>query len=159
MTAFEPSRFADGRPMLLAGIRRHHAYADAPRDIPRQWQELVALGELPGQIGKTTYGAMCGNDPSTRTFEYMCAAEVADFASVPSSLGRMRVPAQHYAVFTHRGHVSTLRETWDAIWSDWLPRSGIEPADTPDFELYDERFDPVTGSGVIEIWFPVRTGG
>jgi AraC family transcriptional regulator len=147
---FEPTRFADGRPMLLAGIRRHHRYADAPRDIPKQWEAFVALGTLPGQQGATTYGAMCGNDPAAQTFEYMCAAEVADFAAVPPSLGRMRVPAQRYAVFTHRGPVPELRATWDAIWNDWLPRSGHEPADTPDFE----RYDPATDE--IEIWFPVR---
>jgi predicted transcriptional regulator YdeE len=28
-------------------------------------------------------------------------------------------------------------------------------APSPDFERYDARFDPVTGSGIVEIWFPV----
>jgi AraC family transcriptional regulator len=57
---------------------------------------------------------------------------------------------------THSGHISGLRATWDAIWNQWLPASGLETADTPDFELYDERFDRATGLGAIEIWFPIK---
>lgn len=86
----------------------------------------------------------------------MTAVEVADLAAIQPPLGRMRVPAQRYAVFTHEGPVAAIRDTWDAIWQDWLPRCGCEAADTPDFERYDERFDPATGSGVVEIWFPIR---
>ena len=156
----EPSRIEEGRAMLLGGIRRHHAFADAARDIPRQWAEFAALLELPGQQGRTTYGVVCGNDPEQQSFEYMTAVEVADLAAIQPPLGRMRVPAQRYAVFTHRGHVSGLRETWAAIWSDWLPRSGEHAANTPDFERYDPaRFDARTGTGEIEIWFPVAAPG
>ena len=145
--------------MLLAGLRRHHSFGGAATTIPAQWEAFRALGELAGQQGATTYGVVCGSTPATQTFEYMCGAEVAGFDALPPELGRMRVPAQRYAVFTHRGHVSAIRTVWDAIWQDWLPRSGERPADTPDFERYDERFDPRTGSGEIEIWFPVATAG
>jgi AraC family transcriptional regulator len=155
-TPIEPSRHADGRPMLLAGLRRVHAFADAPRDVPAQWQEFHRLAPIPGQVGAAAYGAVCATWPDRQAFEYMCAVEVADLAAVPAGLGRMRVPAQRYAVFAHDGHVSTIRATWDAIWNDWLPRSGVRPADTPDFERYGERFDPATGLGGVEIWFPIR---
>jgi hypothetical protein len=53
-----------------------------------------------------------------------------------------RVPAQHYAVFEHRGPVATIGATWNAIWSEWLPRSGRTVADTPDFEVYDALRSP-----------------
>ena len=157
MSAFAPDRYEDGRPMLLAGVRRVHAFGDAERTIPRQWRDLQQLGRLPGQRGATAYGAMCGTSPEQQTFEYLAGVEVDAFDALPREVGRMRVPAQRYAVFVHRGPITALRATWDAIWNDWLPRSGERPADTPDFERYDERFDPRTGAGVIEIWFPVRT--
>ena len=159
MTSIEPTRFADGRAMLLAGLRRHHAFDDAATTIPRQWAELAAVLPLPGQVGATTYGVICGSVPAERTFEYMSGVEVAAFDVVPRELGRMRVPAQRYAVFTHHGHVAGLRATWDAIWQDWLPRSGHRPANTPDFERYDERFDARTGGGEIEIWLPIAAPG
>jgi AraC family transcriptional regulator len=154
----DPIRFAEGRAMLVAGLRRLHAFTEAGESIPAQWRDLQALVPLPGQQGHTAYGVVCGASHDTGTFEYMSGHEVASFDGLPPQLGRMRVPVQRYAVFEHEGHVSELRATWDAIWSEWLPRSGETPADTPDFERYDERYDPATGQGVIEIWFPVGGG-
>jgi AraC family transcriptional regulator len=42
------------------------------------------------------------------------------------------------------------------IWNQWLPASGLRAADAPNFERYDEKFDPLTGNGGLEIWLPVR---
>ena len=159
MPPIEPSRYADGVAKLLAGIRRWHQFTDADVSIPSQWQEFQRLVPLSGQIGAAAYGVVCASEPERQRFEYLCACEVGDFAALPPDLGRLRLPAQHYAVFTHRGHVTGLRGTWDAIWHDWLPRSGRRPANTPDFELYDGGFDARSGSGVIEIWFPLAAPG
>ena len=159
MTNIEPTRFADGHAMQMAGLRRHHTFDDAATTIPEQWEEFAALGTLPGQQGATTYGVICGSVPAEGRFEYMCAVEVVAFEGLPPGVGRMRVPAQRYAVFTHRGHVAGLRATWDAIWQQWLPHSGFRPANTPDFERYDERYDARTASGEIEIWFPIAAPG
>lgn len=155
MSSTEPTRFADREAMLLAGIRREHTYAGGTRGIPAQWEEFQRLGEIPGQRGRTAFGVICGAQPEKQVFEYMTGVEVDGFDALPPDLGRMRVPPQHYAVFTHDGHISTIRATWAAIWS-WLPRSGYESAWTPDFEVYGERFDPATGLGGVEIWVPVR---
>jgi AraC family transcriptional regulator len=151
-----PQRYEQGRPMLFAGIRRKHAFASMGQDIPRQWEDFLKLGELPGQVGATAYGAICGGDPKTQTMEYMCAVEVKSFDALPTELGRMRVPAARYAVFLHEGNVATIQETWKQILSVWLPSSGMQSAQTPDFEVYDERFDGATGEGGVEIWLGVK---
>lgn len=142
--------------MLLAGIRRKHTFASMSKDIPRQWDDFVKLGKLPGQVGTTAYGAICGGDPKTQTMEYMCAVEVKSFEGVPKELGRMRVPAARYAVFLHEGNVATIQGTWKQIFSSWLPKSGMQSNETPDFEAYDERFDGATGEGGVEIWLGVK---
>jgi len=38
----------------------------------------------------------------------------------------------------------------------WLPKSGMQSNQTPDFEVYDERFDGTTGEGGVEIWLGVK---
>jgi AraC family transcriptional regulator len=152
----EPSRYADGPAMLLAGLRRQHTFATVATTITAQWDDFRQLGPLPGQRGTTTYGVVCASAPERQWFEYMSGIEVDSFDALPPGMGRMRVPAQHYAVFVHESHVDALRATWEAIWSNWLPRSGRQPADTPDFERYGERFDPETRTGEIEIWFPIE---
>jgi predicted transcriptional regulator YdeE len=155
MSDLQPVRYEDGRPMLLAGIRRKHTFASMGEEIPRQWDEFVKLGKLPGQVGTTAYGAICGGDAKKQTMEYMVGVEVQSFDAVPKDLGRMRVPAARYAVFLHEGNVATIQETWKQIFS-WLPKSGMQSNQTPDFEVYDERFDGTTGEGGVEIWLGVK---
>lgn len=156
MPLIAPPRLETGRALLFSGLRRHHSFADAELTIPDQWQDLQALLPLPSQQGAITYGAMCGSDPQAGVFEYLAGVEVEAFEDSDPELGRMRVPAQRYAVFTHRGPVTTLRATWEAIWREWLPTSGEQPANTPDFERYDPaRFDIESRAGEIEIWFPL----
>jgi predicted transcriptional regulator YdeE len=156
MSRLEVDRYENGRPMLLAGIRRKHTFASISHEIPLQWGDFQKLGALPGQVGATAYGAICGGDAATQTMEYMCAVEVQSFDALPKELGRMRVPAVRYAVFVHEGNVATIQSTWQEILSQWLPRSGMRSANTPDFEVYDGRFDGATGEGGVEIWLGVQ---
>ena len=150
-------RFEDRPAMLLVGLRRTHAYADSARGIPQQWQDFAASGLLPpGPV--VSYGVMCGGDPVAQTMEYMCAVEVAGFDKAPAGAGRMRVPAQRYAVFTHEGHVSGISDAWMRIWNEWIPQSGHRIAHTPEFERYDDRFDPKTEGGVVEVWCSIVRG-
>jgi AraC family transcriptional regulator len=156
MSRLQPVRYEQGRPMLLAGIRRKHTFAGMSQDIPRQWDDFNKLSVLPGQVGATAYGAICGGDPQTQTMEYLCGVEVQSFDALPNELGRMRVPAVRYAVFLHEGNVATIQGTWSEILSSWLPSSGMRSANTPDFERYDERFNGETGEGGVEIWLGVQ---
>ena len=82
--------------------------------------------------------------------------EVSDFSDLPREFQSVRIPEQRYAVFTHSEHISTIRRTVNTIWNHWLPISGFKAADAPNFERYDEKFDPATGNGGLEIWIPVR---
>ena len=81
---------------------------------------------------------------------------VADLAKLPPEFYRLRIAPRRYAVFTHHANVSQVRRTFHTIWNPWLPQSGYEVADAPDFERYDTRFDPATGEGGLEIWVPVQ---
>lgn len=149
-------RYESGRPMLLGGIRRKYTFAAVADGIPQQWSEFTKLGPLPGQVGATAYGVICGGDPKAQTMEYMCAVEVGSLEALPKELGRMRVPAVRYAVFRHEGNVAAIRETWREIFSSWLPSSDFKSAETPDFEVYGESFDAETGDGGVEIWVGVK---
>jgi AraC family transcriptional regulator len=67
----------------------------------------------------------------------------------------LALPARSYAVFTHAGHISRLHETVKQIWGVWLPASSLRYAHQPDFELYDDRFDPLSGEGEVDIYVPI----
>lgn len=153
-TDFQPTRFEQGGALLIAGLSEHYD-RDSIAGIPTQWQRFVPyIGHVPGQAADITYGIPCNTDDAGN-MDYVCGVEVTDFSRVPPELTRLRIAPQYYAVFTHEGHISTIRGTWYAIWDHWLPRSGHEVADAHFFERYDARFDPHTGAGAVEIWLPI----
>ena len=152
----EEPRFEEGKPLLIAGLGMRYT-CETNQGIPAQWQRFAPhIGNIPGQVGSAAYGVCCNYDDDAR-FEYITGVEVSSFADLPAGFSSIRIPACRYAVFSHREHISAMRRTARAIWSEWLPASGREASDAPTFEFYDERFNPHTGAGVVEVWVPIKT--
>jgi AraC family transcriptional regulator len=151
-----PPRFEDGPALLIAGLSVRYKQGGDP-GIPMQWQRFAPhIGSVPGQVGFTAYG-VCTNFDNDGSFDYIAGVEVKAFADLPPEFATARIPEHHYAVFTHKGHISAISATFGAIFRDWLPSSGHKSADAPLFERYDERFDPRTGDGEVEIWLPLES--
>ena len=151
----KPPRFETGKPLLIAGLGERYD-CEGSAAVPGQWRRFhQTMDAIAGRIGKVAYGVCCNADDSGN-FDYVAGVEVSDFSDLPREFQRVRIPAQRYAVFTHSEHISTIRRTVGTIWNHWLPASGMKAADAPNFERYDETFDPVTGNGGLEIWVPVR---
>jgi len=154
-TNLEPPRFETGKPLLIAGLGERYT-CESSKAIPAQWQRFGPhIGNISGQVGDTAYGVCCNTDDDGN-FDYICGVEVSSFSELPADFARVRIPEQRYAVFSHRDHISTIRRTVNAIWSKWLPESGLEVADAPNFERYTDSFDPRSGNGGLEIWIPVK---
>lgn len=157
MTQFvelDEPRFVTGRAMLVAGLSEPYSYG-AVAGIPAQWQRFGPhIGHVPDQKGSVCYG-LCHGYGEEGKFNYLCGVEIARADNLPSGFTLVRVAEQHYAVFSHRNHISTIGNTMKTIWEKWLPQSGYRFAEAPEFERYDERFDPMSGTGLVEIWLPV----
>lgn len=149
-----PPRFEDGKAFLVAGVGGRFTHENGA-GIPLLWQRShLECGDIPNQVGKVAYGVCCNGDDAGN-FDYIAGVEVSDFSELPRAFSRVRIPAQKYAVFTHKDHISAIRRTVNTIWNHWLPNSGFKMADAPTFERYDEKFDPATGNGGLEIWVPI----
>jgi AraC family transcriptional regulator len=152
----ESPRFVSGKRLLIAGLGERYT-CETGAGIPSQWQRFLPhLGQIPGQLGRTAYG-VCSNSDEAGNFDYVCGVEVKDFSGLPADWSRVRIPEQRYAIFLQREHISTIRSTWNTIWNNWLPESGYEVVDAPNFERYGDDFDSVTGTGGFEIWIPIKT--
>ena len=148
-------RFETSRPLLVAGLGERYT-CESGAAIPGQWHRFhQSVATIPERIGPVAYGVCCNGDDAGN-FDYIAGVEVPDFCDLPREFSRVRIPEQKYAVFTHRDHISTIRRTINTIWNEWLPASGLKAADAPNFERYDENFDPLSGNGGLEIWIPVR---
>ncbi len=149
-------RFETGKPFLVAGIGERYSWESGGPAIPGQWQRFhQSVANIPNRVGQVAYGVCCNGDDAGN-FDYISGVEVVDFSDLPREFSSVRIPEQRYAVFTHRDHISTIRRTINTIWNHWLPSSGLKAADAPNFERYDESFDPLTGNGGLEIWVPVK---
>jgi|SRR5579872_6888856 len=155
LDTLSPPRFETGKAFLVAGVGERFS-CESSAGIPGLWQRFHQfIDNLPGRIGQVAYGVCCNGDDAGN-FDYIAGVEVTDFSDLPRDFSRVRIPEQRYAIFTHREHVSTIRRTVNTIWNQWLPASGHKVADAPNFERYDEKFDPVTGNGGFDIWVPIR---
>jgi len=147
-------RYEEGPRLHLAGLKQSYA-RDQIAGIPGQWQKFAPyIGAIDGQRGDVCYGVCAGNDDDDG-MTYMTAVEIAEGAEPPQGLDRLVLAPRRYAVFEHRGHIAEIGRSWNAIFAQWLPRSGRELTGDPEFERYDARFDPATGNGPVEIWIPI----
>ena len=158
-TELEPPCLENGRALLIAGLQSHYT-AETMKDLPAQWQRFAPhIGKIRGQMGRATYG-ICWQPREGSGIEYLTGVEVSGFVGLPGEFTVASIPAQRYAVFSHRGHVSKLYETCDAI-SRWLPESGYQHSDEAEtpafFERYTEEFNPQTGIGGMEVWVPLKS--
>ncbi|WP_347901587.1 GyrI-like domain-containing protein [Pseudomonas purpurea] len=148
-------RFETGHFLLIAGLGGRFS-SDTTQDIPKLWDTFIPhIGKVPGQKGDVTYGICCNPD-GKGGFEYIAGVEISKLDDLPELYRWIEVQPQHYAVFTHKGSLDTLAQTFQYIWKTWLPASGHEAADAPEFERYSEDFNPQTGDGVLEIWLPLK---
>lgn len=154
LTPVPTPRLVNREAFLLFGLNQHYR-AGANAGIPAQWGRFGPhLGHIAHEVPGVTYGVVFNVD-STNNFDYLCAVEVTDFPAQPVEFTRLRVTAQRYAVFEHREHIASIQSTFIAIWDRGLEAAGLKAIDAPVLERYDERFDPATGFGGLEIWVPV----
>lgn len=148
-------RFVDGDELLIAGLGERFT-ADTAQGIAALWQRFVPyIGRVPGQQGWETFGVCC-NPQDDGSFEYIAGVLVNRADELPAGFTQQRLAAHRYAVFLHSGHISSIHETFNAIFQRWLPGSGLQAADAPEFERYSDDFDPMAGTGQVEIWVPLR---
>jgi AraC family transcriptional regulator len=121
--------------------------------ITSLWQSFAAReSEVSSTEAGCAYG-VCHSMTDTGDFKYMAGYPSA--GTIPQGMNAVDIPDARYAVFTHKGHISTIGETTAAIWDHALTENGLTPADTPNFEFYDAQFDANTGRGDVEIWIPI----
>jgi AraC family transcriptional regulator len=154
MTLKEP-RIDKAGELLFVGLSEHVHYKDM-QNIAREWERFMSglYGEIDHKVAEPPVGIATGS--SGDGIEYVYAAGVTKFGSVPKTCIKVTLAPATYAVFAHDDHVTQIRETYEAIWNDWFPKSGETPAEAPSFERHNDTFDPRTGNGGVTIWIPIR---
>ena len=134
---------------------------DRASEIPGLWGRLrERIGEIPSKSGRAAYGICTGKQPGKDSFTYMASLDVSSLEDVPEGMASIELPKRTYSVFTHQvtspDIPKGMKATMQYIWGAWLPNSVYQYTGEPDFELTDERFDPVALSGEIDIYIPIE---
>ena len=140
---------------LYAGLPELVTYGNT-QTIPGQWHRFMSgfYNEIENKTAAIPVGIAL--DSTEDGINYVCAAEVMRFGRIPDGLIKVALAPQTYLVFAHNGHITTLRETYEAIWNDWLPKSGRTVVEAPILDRHNETFDTRTGNGGVTIWIPVK---
>jgi AraC family transcriptional regulator len=124
--------------------------------IPAQWQLFMSTyhDEIPNKLEGMPIG-ICEPPDDDGCFRYVCAAEVKAFDGRSPELTYFETDPRTYAVFAHSDHVSTIFDTYSAIWNEALPALARKVADCPVLEFHNNAFDPDTGLGGLQICVPL----
>jgi AraC family transcriptional regulator len=130
-------------------------------DGPGTWRSFVPyIDKIPHRRGCHMLGVIEVIDKDAGAFAYSAAIEVDRIADVPEGLTAKTLAGGRFAVFTHRLATrdigGELTRTFGYIYGTWVPKSGTKLRAYYDLEVYDERFDPKTISGEVDIWVPVK---
>lgn len=125
-------------------------------EIPQLWEALFPdrTAEIQHKVNpRIAYGAMDNFDRETGEFDYVAGYEVSDASDIPDGMVCWHIPAQTYAVF--KGTLPKIMEMYDFAFRQWLPASGYHQADGPEYELYDEDFNPSEGKLDLYLYVPI----
>ena len=146
-------------PFRAVGLRYYGDDSDVVKMAPKLWEQFnKRMSEVEDAVPGCAYGLMCTDiDPvSMEKWDYMACIEVKSFKDIPEEMVEVEVPEQTYAVFTHKGKLDKLRQTYNYIYSEWLPQSNYEHVGKFDFELYDYRFMMDSDESEFEIYISVK---
>jgi AraC family transcriptional regulator len=128
-------------------------------EIPHLWYVFSRKRqEIKNKKGWCAYGLCIEPEDyeSTGEFHYVACLEVEDLNDIPLEMVGKVIPANTYAVFTHKGPVSGLRDTYAAIYGTWVKETDMTVIRGFDFELYDDRFtSPDDPGSEIDIYIPI----
>ncbi len=127
--------------------------------IPDLWRRFnERQGEIRQRAGDAAYGMISCTEEEAReeTMRYLAGVEVRPASSdLPDDMVVRILPEGLYAIFTHKGPVSTFDATIRHVYSEWLPKSGYRRVKGPEFEVYDARFKGESPESEFEYAIPV----
>ena len=164
-------------PLAVIGFKKQFSLpqggARHTRDVPVYWDTaqmdysyLSRLHHLFTRSKHCEIGLFLPVGAESEEFIYLLGVGVDDeseLSKVEPDMDRIDLPGGLYAVFTtprvpEEEYPRSVRETWERIFTEWLPDAPYAFDETrPDFEYYDERDHEWLHSGTaqMDICIPV----
>jgi AraC family transcriptional regulator len=133
--------------------------------IPKLWLRFMPRGQEVQHVSmqKVAFGVSFGmemlsaeGEAPEYEFLHLVGYPVSKAEDIPEGMSYKQIPAHKYAKFTHKGPISTLGNTYNEIFMQWLPSSKEEydPSGC-DLERYDIRFKHEEEDSEFDIYVPL----
>jgi AraC family transcriptional regulator len=146
-------------PFLLAG--RSVVVSGRSDAVAGLWERFAErAASVPDRLEPIRFFQLAWwNEDCEESFEIMAGAQVAGLARLPMDLIGKSVPACDCLVFTHRGSMAGVGDTYASIYGDWLAESDRRLALPFNFERYPPgESDPWSDGYSMEICVPTGRG-
>lgn len=155
-------KFVDFRGQHVIGMAQAFPVDSSP-EIGKLWGRFVERCLGPDALPLNHSFGVCIPEHSQvpkkdgDAFVYLAAVATAEGREVPAEMLGFDIPPGKYAVFTHKGPIATFPHTVKYVWGTWVAQNrSLYREGGPDFEVYDERFDPNGADSECDIYIPVR---
>jgi AraC family transcriptional regulator len=143
--------------LKLVGIK----HFGPPEDIHEVWMKLGPYYSKIKHTAKPPVGIEYDYDEVDGKFWIMASTLVEKLEDIPEGLDTAIIPAQKYAVFTHKGVIAKIIDTFNYLYKEWLPKSDLELSGDFNLQWYDERFTVKGEMGMsedceVDILIPIK---
>ena len=113
-----------------------------------QWRKQNGLPPSVSATFNILYDKLPSSDPDTFRFD-LCAATDGEIAENEFGVVAKTIPGGKCAVLRHVGSEARLGETLYCLYAQWLPDSGAELRDFPEFFLCDSFGTQIPASEAV----------
>lgn len=128
--------------------------------IPLLWKRFLKREDEVKHVAEENVGLGVSFDIEKKEdgseFFHIVGHIVSSIEDIPEGMTYRKIPAHDYAVFTHKGPLNALEETYKYIYEEWMAKSAYEYDDSNEIEWYDERFNPESEDSEFDIYVPIK---
>lgn len=132
----------------------NQAAAEAFRALTGEIKRINGWSAIRERIGMCPDEATMIPDAEARyQAGFFCEGELPVMSD---EVQRVTVPGGRWAVSIHQGSYETLWQSWNRLYRDWLPASGLVLRDAAPFEIYLSNIKTTPPDELLtEIWIPI----
>jgi AraC family transcriptional regulator len=143
-------------------IGKHLSFTYADYRAFELWSSFMPRRkEIQNSVGTELYNIQVNPEnfdfSPTSPFVKWAAVSVSNFDFIPEGMETLVLEEKMYAVFNYKGDQSGAAAFFNAIYTQWLPTSGYELGNHPQFELLGEKYKNNDPESEEEIWIPIQS--
>jgi AraC family transcriptional regulator len=126
-----------------------------PWKIPQLWRTFgPRIEEIVNVVNPTVSYGLTSTYQEKKGFTYIACVQVSRIEQVPQGMTSFTVPEQLYVVFPC--NLAKFRKIYYGVRKQWAPENGYELTLGPEFERYDDSYNPRNRNSEFEMYLPVR---